>query len=68
MYLTNEQILSLAKAYQEIDKVTDELESDRPYRTDCETLHTVWILLRDTLEGILGEDVDVEKWIATHTK
>lgn len=65
---TNEQILSLAKAYQEIDRVTDELESERPDRQDCKNIYEVWIQLRDLLEEILGENVDIEEWIAANTK
>jgi len=68
MYLTNEQIISLAKAYQEIDTLTDELESEKRGRKDCESIYQVWVLLHDTLEEILGEDVDIEEWIATHIK
>lgn len=63
---TNEQILSLAKAYQEIDRVTDELESEQPDRQDCKDIYDVWVLLRDILEEKFGEDV--EEWISNNTK
>lgn len=65
---TNEQILALAKAYKEIDKVTDELESEQPDRQDCKDIYDIWVLLRDILEEKLGEDVDVEEWISNNTK
>jgi hypothetical protein len=57
------KLRQVIQAYKLIDNVTDDLEGEKPDRTDTNRLGTIWSLLYEEIEEQIGEDQDVDKYV-----